>query len=75
MIANGIEDPESRVIVPHPALTSEREVPVTISIANDAGKVLVPSVTSIVVPTRQQPNGPGCDPVFYSAVVTVSPTP
>lgn len=75
VVANGIEGPGPLVIVPHPGLTSEREVPVTISIASEDGKVLLPSVTTTVVPTQEQPNGPRCDPVFYSAVVTVSPTP
>ena len=75
VVANGIEGPDPRVIVPHPALTSERKIPVTITMTDHDGKVLVPTTTTTVAPTRQQPNGPRCDPVFYQAAVTVVPTP
>jgi hypothetical protein len=75
VVANGIEGPEQRVNVPNPALTSEKQVPVTISITGGNGEVLVPRATTAVTPNRKQPNGPRCAPVFYNAVVTVSPTP
>lgn len=75
VVANGVEGPEPRVSVRNPALTSETTIPLTISITGDDGQVLVPPTTTKVAPTRRQPNGPRCDPVFYTAVVTVSPTP
>jgi hypothetical protein len=66
---------EGPVYVMTREVESDDPVEVVVTVRRQDGTVLVPATRATVVPERHQPNGPECEPTFYSATVTVTTQP
>lgn len=66
---------EGPVFVPNPEIDSDDPTEVMVTVRRQDGTVLVPATRATVVPERNQPNGPGCEPTVHAGTVTVTARP
>lgn len=68
-VTRGPADESPTTYVSNPGIDSTRTVPVSITVRDASGKIVVPTARLIVTPIKEQPNGPSCGTGYFATAV------